>query len=490
MTVVFFRLSVLLIFCGIFSGSLYAGKSITVSTCTRDLSTVMEIDPHIRVPGCINDIRHQIYDTLYEFDDDGNISESLVKSCEVKYYSEDIDFNAEMDVLCTLKEGIYFHNSSPLGVDDVIFSFDRLKRYSLAPYVDFINTVSVTPANELKFILKYNIKGRENPREWLFTRFKYATARYLYIANRKYFEGSAKWALEYPSGTGPFYYVNWKLWDRRYVRSQIILRKNESYWKTGYPKIDEILFRFLVPELWVDHFIQDSLSLLPRLTFYNYEKMKKVKSARGTFKINRRLVYSYRYLLFNKKSLRLGTEPMLKEAINMGINRSVIVNGILEGEAYVNSQQSLTASTVYPEKFKEYQFNPAISRAIVRKYLKKRRVRDYKLKLSLLLVDGIEENMVAQKIRNMLYSAGFDVALHRKDACTYFSLVNGEGGGDYDLYLYKVEENPSFLTPVVDRHLQNGGVQLYQAYSFYSYSTKISGYMPPAEGGINLCKIE
>ena len=454
-----------------------------------------ELDPHEDIPTHLDDIRRQIYDTLYELDVNGEPKESIAEYCSADSYSEDVEANAEMTIVCKIRSGVFFHDGTELIPEDVVFSVNRVKSSrTLSSAVDMIKDVKLAGQKEVTFLVKYNVGGIETPNKWLFERFKRIMARTSYIVRKKHFKDAGNWAIEYPVGTGPFYFKDWKIWDTENSRSQIILYKNKSYWKVDYPKTDELYFRFMPNSIWADGLSKGTLSLVYRMSYKSFKALKDKDLKAGAYKKAKRLIYSYQYLLFSPYS-KYFSEVGIKQAFLSGINRSELAKFDFDGNVMVNSGRSLYSSCVFPEKFQVSAYNPSQSRTTVADFLKSLGAKKAeKIPLNVLIPDDSESIIIAAELMKQLYEAGFILKIKKLSFAKYSAVVNKGAFNSYDLVFYNMDENPLFATPKKLLLLANGGIQLFQRYSFYAMSRPENGgpkkFTPPAEGPVDLKDME
>lgn len=470
---------------------LFAQREAVVCTGQNDIVSMWELDPHEGVPAHLDDIRRQIYDTLYELDPAGNVTEGLVEHCKVDSYSEDVESNAEMSINCRLRSGIFFHDGNELNPHDVVFSIRRIKgSRTLSSEFEMVKDVFISGQKDVKFLLRYNVGGIDMPNKWLFERFKRVMARNSYIGRKKYFEDGGSWAIEYPVGTGPFYFKDWKIWDKKESRSQIIVYKNKSYWKKGYPKIDQLYFRFMPSSMWAQALSDGSLELAYRMPYSSYAALKKKDVASGAYKKSKRLIYSYEYLLFSPYSKYLAYTDV-RQAFLKGINRERLARLNFNGNVMINSGRSLYASCPFPERFQARPYKPFEAKLEVAEFLKAIGAKKTKkIPLNILVPDLSEQLLAVQELRNQLYPAGFLLKIKKLPYSKYLAVVNSGNLKGYDVVLYSMEENPVFTTPHKLSLLANGGIQLYQRYMFYAMARPDKGgfkeFVPAAEGPIEL----
>ncbi len=160
---------------------------IIVSSGQRDIVSMTELDPHEIASENLADVVRNIYDTLYDIQKDGSLTESLVERCEVKNLEEDVEYNVTMDIVCKIKKGIYFHDGLELKPDDVVFSILRVKNSrTISANFNFITNVETVAPDSVHFLLSYNADGMENTSAWLFEKFKRVLARFGYIVRADY----------------------------------------------------------------------------------------------------------------------------------------------------------------------------------------------------------------------------------------------------------------------------------------------------------------
>lgn len=468
------------------------GKSIIVSSSPKDIITMSELDPHETSNEHLSDITRNIYDTLYDIQKDGSITESLVEHCDVRSFQESIDYNVGMEIVCKIRSGVFFHDGMELVPGDVVFSILRAKNSrTVSSNFSFIKDVQAVSPDSVRFILSYNSEGVDNTAEWLLEKFKRVLARYGYIVRADYFTGGAGWALEYPVGTGPFYFKDWKLWDKNGSRSQVILLKNKSYWRAGYPMLDEVLFRFLPNTMWQSSLRDGTVSLLYRIPYNDYEALYKVNINKGAFKLSKRLEYSYQYLIFTPGS-KIFKSVDVKRAFFSGISREKIVKNVLGKNAVINSGRALYAGSVFPEKFPVLPYNSKLSRNLISSYLRMKGHKSGKFPVFVLASDRLEDIAIAREIEKQLSAAGFDPKINIVELKSYRILLNKGDLNRYDLVLYSVNEPSSNLNPKARTMLKSGGLQLYQRYLFYAMARygALNKFYPSAEGPLRLVDAE
>jgi peptide/nickel transport system substrate-binding protein len=75
------------------------------------------LDPHRATSTLSRQVWYQIYDSLLEFDDDGNVVPNLAESWEVSDDGTEITFMLHDDIVC--------HDGTPFNADDVVWTAER-----------------------------------------------------------------------------------------------------------------------------------------------------------------------------------------------------------------------------------------------------------------------------------------------------------------------------------------------------------------------------
>lgn len=137
-----------------------------------------------------------------------------------------------------IRQGVTFHDGSPMTVDDVVFSLDRIRNPDLGSYVGWmlgsVDTVEATDDSTVVITLAQPD-----------ALFEYALASTAaHVVSKAFVEknGDKYGTPEVGSiGTGPFKFAEWKTGDlQRLVR-------NDDYWNkdAGGPYLDEVIIKIL-----------------------------------------------------------------------------------------------------------------------------------------------------------------------------------------------------------------------------------------------------
>jgi peptide/nickel transport system substrate-binding protein len=163
---------------------------------------------------------HNVFEGLVRIDREGNIVPQLAESWEA---SED-----GLTWTFVLREGVLFHDGSPLSAEDVVYKFMRAidpdSGHTNLQYYRAIETVAAE-GNIVAFTLS-------EPNASLL----YNLARPDSII---YPAGTEETQRSQPIGTGPFRFAEWV------PASEVRLERFEDYYLDGVPYLDAVTYRFI-----------------------------------------------------------------------------------------------------------------------------------------------------------------------------------------------------------------------------------------------------
>jgi peptide/nickel transport system substrate-binding protein len=204
-------------------------KGITFTVALSE--DIRAVDPGVGWNYVTQQVTNQITEGLVTFDADNNIVVELAKS-----WHQPDDLTYVYDV----RDDIIFSDGSKMTMDDVLFSFERVKDPDGGTYFsDFFNDVESFSVNGWQFIIKLSQPSAV---------FKYIPAMGCgRILSKAYYQKHANDFGTAAGGivaTGPFVYRKW------ISGQEIILEKNPNYWnkeKMADNIIDTIVYK-VIPE--------------------------------------------------------------------------------------------------------------------------------------------------------------------------------------------------------------------------------------------------
>lgn len=167
-----------------------------------------------------------------------------------------------------------------------------------------------------------------------------------------------KWGKDFskhPVGTGPFKFVKWE------PNNIIVLKKNDHYWKPGYPKLDRVIFKV----------IKNNHSRLTALENGEIDLMTGVNpSDLGELKSQKNLKVYYRPPLnTGYLGMTVTRKPFnnvkVRKAINYAINKKAIVKAFYSKKAKVAVSPLPPTIQGFNGHLKPYSYNPAKAKKLL-----------------------------------------------------------------------------------------------------------------------------
>ncbi len=309
-----------------------------------------------------------------------------------------------------LKKGVRFHDGSELTSDDVLFTFERIKEVSRnTPFSSLFDIVRSFDAPE-RYLFRLHLKRPYSPVIYLMMK---------EIVPRHLLEGKEMKDPSFgrnPVGTGPFVMSRW---DKR----GILLKANPDYFK-GRPYLDSIQVRFFPTRLaaWVS-LLKGKIDLVTDLNYEDYRVVRKDER----FRVYDYLSNFYYTLLFNTRD-PLFSNPTLRRAISLAIDRDDLISTVLEGNGVVTTGPFLPGSWAYNENVDYQGYDPERASRLLRRegyrdtdgdMIVEKDGRELRLEILLDRGDEIKERL-AKRIKWQLLKAGIRVDIRVIERRTLF----------------------------------------------------------------------
>jgi peptide/nickel transport system substrate-binding protein len=172
-------------------------------------------------------VARAIYDPLVLRTEDGDLEPYLAESLEP---NDDLT-----EWTLTLREGIEFHDGTPLNAEALKYAFDNHLKdpgSNTANSLRFVDSMEVDDELTVRYVLSQPDATipdlLQGPIGWPFS----PTAA----------EELGEDFGSQPVGTGPFTFVSWSRDDA------FVVERNENYWQEGLPYLDRVTFRPIVDE--------------------------------------------------------------------------------------------------------------------------------------------------------------------------------------------------------------------------------------------------
>ncbi len=178
-------------------------------------------EPHVSTGAASSTVKVMVYAQLLTYDNEANLIGNLAEEFG---WADDTTYEVK------LREGVTWHDGSPVTVDDVIFTFNRIKdpetAATLAPRLTDVETIEAGDGNVVRFRLS-------QPNVTL----PYVLADHSsMIVSQAWIESGVD-PKTTMMGCGPFRFTDWQ------PGVVIRLERNENYFMEGMPYLDGIDFQ-------------------------------------------------------------------------------------------------------------------------------------------------------------------------------------------------------------------------------------------------------
>lgn len=425
--------------------------------------------------------------------------------------AEKWEYADDNTIVFTLRQGVEFHNGEPFNAEAVKYTFDRLlgEEGKKGPQFSNYSSIDSVEVND-----EYTITMHLNsPDPVLLTKLSGYGAvivppNYIEENGDEHFNNN-------PVGTGPFKMVGYKR------DQEVLLEKNENYWKEGLPKLDKVTFK-VIPE---------ASTRLAELQTGNIDIMKRVEVAQAEtvkgsdylklLEVGTPTVFSLR---FDTAREPLG-DVRVRQALNYAINKEEIISEILGGYGRLISTYQSELSFGNNPDLEPYPFDPEKAKALLQEAgVEEGTELD-------IFIPGNDGNFkeIAQAVSFYLEEVGLKLNINSVDNTTLTSdlIPSGQAGHmyrqgwggwtlDFDNTAYLMyhegeQWNPSFKDEKVEELLAAQRatvdqderieifkeltevlyelapeVNLYQAVDLYAVNERVKNFQPPNEDRMRL----
>ena len=349
-----------------------------------DFSTTVELN-----------ILDQIYDTLMYMNPDGTEDPEprIAESYEI---SED-----GLDYTFHLRDGVTFHDGTPVTVDDVVFSLELYKESEYqGSQISMMSSVEAVDESTVVCHLDSPyapfLQGILSP----------------FICSKDYYEEDPDAFVTSPIGSGPYKFVS------RSTGSNVILTANEDYYR-GAPAIKDITFE-VIPDVATKaialqtgevSFAEVDSSVLSQL------------EANPAISIDEVSTSGFAYISMNTEKEPF-SDPRVRQAINYAVDRENLVQVCYDGKAEVNSNICAKHRFGYSDDQIQYTYDPEKAKELL-------------AEAGITTPYNLGELLVAEKysnlatvIQNDLKAVGLEVTISVKEFNAYISDLTS---GNYDI---------------------------------------------------------
>ncbi|OBB13532.1 ABC transporter substrate-binding protein [Mycolicibacterium setense] len=357
-----------------------------------------QLDPHRTSAYFSFEVLENVFDTLVEPDENLQMRPALARSWEV---SDD-----QLTWTFHLRDGVRWHDDSPLTADDVVYSYRRIIDEQLTNVDKFSAVSSVTAPNPATV----RITVRQ-PTPNLLTNL--GGFKGMAIVQRANVESGQ--IATHPIGTGPFSFAGRRSGD------SITLKANTRYWG-GAPPISGVTFRFISEP-------STALSALQagEIDWTDSVPPQRVAQLRDDDSLTLALIpgNDYWYLALNE-ARPPWKDPRVREAIAYGIDRDAIAAATSYRTAQVN-QLAIPRGSLWFTDYQRYRYSVDTARGLLQEAAAAPR------DLDMLVTSEYPETVTAaQIIADNLAPLGITVNIRTVDFATW---LDEQNNGHFDMLM-------------------------------------------------------
>lgn len=288
---------------------------------TQDLAS---LDPHVDTDAGTRDVVFNLYEGLVKPTSDGGfipaVASDYIISDDAKTYT------------FTLRDGITFHDGTPVTIEDVKYSIDRYAEIQgeSSAFSSLVDSVEVQDDKTLVVNLKESY------------------SEFLPMMTIAIIPQSNEDPAGNPIGTGPFKYVS-------YTPGQNLeLEKYDGYWQEGVPSLDSVEFKFIadVDTAFVE-LQAGTIDILKYLTSAQAETLgDDYNIVQGSMNLVHAMYLNSAYEPLSKTEVR--------QALCYAVDRDAINNFIFGGKSHIIGSHMIPAMSKYyePEAEIVYSYDP------------------------------------------------------------------------------------------------------------------------------------
>lgn len=366
------------------------------------------LDPHKATASISFQMILNMFEGLMAPETDGSLKEAIAESYEI---SDD-----GLEYTFKIRQGVKFHDGSELTVEDVKYTFDRLMGANGGEKMknNFDNVVSAEVVDESTF--KFTLA---EPNSNFLYSLTALTSAIIPASN----DGKHN---ENPIGTGPFAFEKYS------PGMNLIVKKNEDYWREGLPYLDKVTFVFQSDDQAA---VMSLLAKEVDVTAVPWQRVNEVPDSYNTSHQNNN---SSLVVTFNETKAPFDNVKV-RQAIAMAINKDDIIDSVFSGYAVkLGSNMSPAMGDFHdPTLVDKYTFDVEKAKAL----LAEAGYEDgFSTKITVSSHNGIYSN-IAQIVVENLKAIGIDVEIEVVEWGIWLERVYF--GRDYEMTTIDLTGRPS-----------------------------------------------
>lgn len=320
----------------------------------------------------------------------------------------------------TLRDGVNFHDGSPFNAEAVVFNFERMLNddhpyhdtgpFPLSFFFSAIENVEAVDDLTVRFTLNA-------PYAPFLSNLAYPTG--LIVSPAAVMEHGAEFGRN-PSGTGAFTFAEWR------SNEAVVIEANPDYWD-GAPDLQAVVFRPITDaNTRVAEMLSGGIDMMvevPPVALSEFQA--------DTFNIVEQAGPHVWFLILNMREGPF-TSQLVRQAANYAVNKTALVEEVLEGTAAVAAGPTPPAfAWAYNEELEPYPYDPDRARELLAEAgMENPEVTFFVTEGGSGMLDPVA---MGTAIQADLEAVGFDVTIETYEWNTFLGRVNPGLEGQADM---------------------------------------------------------
>lgn len=320
----------------------------------------------------------------------------------------------------TLRDGVNFHDGSPFNAEAVVFNFERMLNddhpyhdtgpFPLSFFFSAIENVEAVDDLTVRFTLNA-------PYAPFLSNLAYPTG--LIVSPAAVMEHGAEFGRN-PSGTGAFTFAEWR------SNEAVVIEANPDYWD-GAPDLQAVVFRPITDaNTRVAEMLSGGIDMMvevPPVALSEFQG--------DTFNIVEQAGPHVWFLILNMREGPF-TSQLVRQAANYAVNKTALVEEVLEGTAAVAAGPTPPAfAWAYNEELEPYPYDPDRARELLAEAgMENPEVTFFVTEGGSGMLDPVA---MGTAIQADLEAVGFDVTIETYEWNTFLGRVNPGLEGQADM---------------------------------------------------------
>ena len=381
------------------------------NTLVIAMNTPKTFNPLYNTQSNVEQALYLIFRPLVNVEEDGTISSNLAESWVVN--------DTQTAVTVTLKQGLKWHDGTPLTSDDVLFTLAQIQKIPDCPYAQTVaNMLTAEKIDSATFKIIY----RQSFSGLLATLFFPVIPQHIYNV-----ENNNALTIQ-PVGSGPYQY------ESASSLESITLKANPYYFN-GKPAIEKIQINYIPDEESSLYSFKQGLIDVVYTDETEWGKYTNNKANTAYEMVSS----NYEFIGLNMNKV-IFQNPSVRSALVYGINREDIIRLYYLDHAVVTDSPISPASYLKDKTLETKSYDKETA-----KYLLLQEGYAYDEALGLMVKNGNpfsfkllvnkesrERMKIAEELKKMYHEIGVEMQIEAVDKITYFNRILAK---DYDAFL-------------------------------------------------------